>query len=192
MATAPATVPAFDVFGLGPDQARRDWRPFLAWGLVLAGVGAVTVGLPFATGPGAAWLFGVLLMVGGAVQLTTAVRAWEWGGLRPRGLTGAVYLTLGAVLAGLPANVWLTLVLAVGLAVGGVLRAGGAVAERFAGRGWVLASGLLAMLVGGLVGEQWPDAGLWAVGLLAGVDLATSGLTWVMFARGVRAAPAAE
>ena len=182
------------MFGLGPDEARRDWQPFLAWGLVLAGVGVAAVGLPFAADPGTAWLFGVLLLVGGAVQLATAVRAWEWGGLRPRALTGAVYLTLGAVIAGLPADgtVWLTLVLAIGLVVGGVLRAGGAVAERFAGRGWVLATGLLAVLVGALIGEEWPDAGLWAVGLLAGIDLTASGLGWVMFARGVRATPTAE
>jgi uncharacterized membrane protein HdeD (DUF308 family) len=194
MAATAAPAPAFDVFGLGPDEARRDWRPFLAWGLVLAGVGVAAVGLPYATGPGAAWLFGVLLLVGGAVQLTTAVRAWEWGGLRTRALTGAVYLALGAVIAGLSIDgaVWLTLVLAIGLVVGGVLRAGGAVAERFAGRGWVLASGLLMVLAGAVVGEEWPNAGLWAVGLLAGLDLAASGLTWVMFARGVRATPAVE
>ena len=193
MAVHTSAAPAFDVFGLGPDESRRDWRPFLAWGLVLAGVGAFAVGLPFAA-PGAGWLVGALVMVGGAIQLTAAVRAWEWGGLRPRALTGAVYLTLGAVLAGLPTDgaVWLTLVLAIGLAGGGVLRTGGAAAERFAGRGWVLASGLLAVLVGVLIGEQWPDAGLWAVGLLAGLDLSASGLAWVMFARDVRATPAAE
>lgn len=193
MAAIPVA-PAFDVFGLGPDEARRDWRPFLAWGLVLAVVGAAALGLPFATGPGASWLFGVLLLVGGAVQVTTAVRAWQWGGLRPRALTGAVYLATGAVIAGLPTDGagWPTLVLVAGLVVGGALRAGGAVAERFAGRGWVLASGLSAVLVAGLIGEGWPDAGLWAVGLLAGMDLATSGLTWVIFAHGVRATPAAE
>lgn len=139
MAVTPA---AFDVFGLGPDQTRRDWRPFLAWGLVLAGIGVAAAGLPFAADPAAAWLFGVLLLVGGAVQVTTAVRAWEWGGLRPRALTGAVYLALGAALA--------------------------------------------------LAGEEWPHAGLWAVGLLAGLTLTASGLGWVMFARGVRATPTAD
>jgi uncharacterized membrane protein HdeD (DUF308 family) len=191
MANIPANLPAFDVFGLGPDKARHDWRSFLGWGLLLAGVGAVTVGLPIAAAPGSAWLFGVLLLVGGTVQLTAAVRAWEWGGLRPRVLTGAVYLTLGAVIAGLPTDgaVWLPLVLAVGLVVGGALRAGGAATERFAGRGWVLASGVLVVLVGTLIGEEWPDAGLWAVGLLAGLDLSVSGLTWIMLARNVRATP---
>jgi uncharacterized membrane protein HdeD (DUF308 family) len=137
-----AATPAFDVFGLGPDQARRDWQPFLAWGLVLAGIGVAAGGLPLAAEPGA-WLLGGLLLVGGAVQLTTAVRAWQWGGLRPRALTGAaVYLALGAVLT--------------------------------------------------LFGEEWPNTGLWAVGLLAGLYLTASGLGWVMFARGVRATPPAE
>jgi uncharacterized membrane protein HdeD (DUF308 family) len=192
MSARPLAFPGSDLFGLGPDEARPEWRRFLAWGLLLAGVGAAAVGVSFAADPEAAWLVGGLLLVGGVVQVATAVRAWEWGGLRPRVLTGAVYLALGGVTAGLAtgAAAWLTLLLAAGLIVGGVVRAGGAVAERFPGWGWVLASGLVTAAVGSLIGQRWPDAGPWAVGLLAGIDLAASGLSWVMFARGLRTTPA--
>ncbi len=192
MSAHPLAFPGGDVFGLGLDEARREWRRFLAWGLILAGAGAAAVGLSAAADPQTAWLFGGLLLVGGAVQVATAVRAWEWGGLGPRAVTGLLYLALGAVTAGLAggAAVWLTLVLAAGLIVGGVVRAGGAVAERFPGRGWVLFSGLVAAAAGTLVGQEWPDAGPWAVGLLAGIDLTASGLAWVMFAVGLRPGPA--
>ncbi len=121
MSAHPLAFPGGDVFGLGLDEARREWRRFLAWGLILAGAGAAAVGLSAAADPQTAWLFGGLLLVGGAVQVATAVRAWEWGGLGPRAVTGLLYLALGAVTAGLAggAAVWLTLVLAAGLIVGG-------------------------------------------------------------------------
>lgn len=191
MASCPVTAPAFDVFGLGPDTDRRDWLPFLAGGLALAAAGAIAGGLTLAIDPAAGWLVGTLLLLGGAVQVTTAARAWEWGGLRTRTLTGLIYLTLGALVLGLPREiaVGLTLGLVAALVVGGVVRASGAAAERFAGRGAVLASGLVAVSVGLLIGEEWYDAGLWAVGLLAGVDLAASGLAWVVFACGLRPTP---
>jgi uncharacterized membrane protein HdeD (DUF308 family) len=187
----PPTPPVFDLFGLGPDESHRDWQPFLGWGLTLVTVGLAAAGAALASGPESAWVFGVVLFAGGLVQVATAVRAWAWGGLRPRALAGVVYLVAGGVIAGLPstAAVWFPLLLATALVIGGAVRTGGAVAERFTGRRLVLTTGLAAVAIGALVGQEWPDAGLWVVGLPAGIDLFAGGLGWVSFALGLRTAP---
>ena len=45
--------------------------------------------------------------------------------------------------------------------------------------GWlaVLVSGVLTLVLGVLIWIQWPVSGLWAVGVLVGVDLVTTGIS---------------
>ena len=41
---------------------------------------------------------------------------------------------------------------------------------------WLLASGLLSLILGLLIWNQWPVSGMWAVGALVGVNLLGTGL----------------
>ncbi|HZF14749.1 MAG TPA: DUF308 domain-containing protein [Steroidobacteraceae bacterium] len=47
---------------------------------------------------------------------------------------------------------------------------------------WLLASGLLSFLLGALIWGQWPVSGMWAVGILVGVNLLGTGLALVTLA----------
>jgi len=51
-------------------------------------------------------------------------------------------------------------------------------------RGWkgLLASGVLSLLLGLLIWSQWPVSGMWAVGVLVGVNLLGTGLALVTLA----------
>jgi uncharacterized membrane protein HdeD (DUF308 family) len=54
--------------------------------------------------------------------------------------------------------------------------------------GWLfmLASGVIALVLGLLIWKQWPVSGLWAVGILVGVDLLMTGVSMVALATTVR------
>ncbi len=45
---------------------------------------------------------------------------------------------------------------------------------------WVLGSGVLSLLLGLLIWNQWPVSGMWAVGVLVGVDLLSTGISMVV------------
>jgi len=51
-----------------------------------------------------------------------------------------------------------------------------------AGWGWLLGSGLLSLVLGWLIWSQWPISGLWAVGVLVGVNLLATGAALVTLA----------
>lgn len=47
---------------------------------------------------------------------------------------------------------------------------------------WLLASGALSLLLGLLIWRQWPVSGLWAVGVLIGINLLSTGTALVALA----------
>jgi uncharacterized membrane protein HdeD (DUF308 family) len=47
-------------------------------------------------------------------------------------------------------------------------------------------NGIIAILLGILVLAQWPVSGLWAIGMFVGIDLVFRGITWTVFAFGLR------
>jgi len=50
--------------------------------------------------------------------------------------------------------------------------------------GWLfmLLSGVLALILGVMIWRQWPLSGLWAVGILVGVDLLSTGVSMIALA----------
>jgi uncharacterized membrane protein HdeD (DUF308 family) len=44
------------------------------------------------------------------------------------------------------------------------------------GRGWMLASGILSVLLAVMIWRGWPSTALWALGLLVGINLISAGL----------------
>jgi uncharacterized membrane protein HdeD (DUF308 family) len=50
---------------------------------------------------------------------------------------------------------------------------------------WTLVSGIVSLLLGMLIWSQWPLSGVWAVGLLVGINILFSG--WSLIALGAAA-----
>ena len=50
----------------------------------------------------------------------------------------------------------------------------------------ILASGVVTLVLGGLIWNQWPASALWAVGVLVGVDLLVTGIAFLALATTVR------
>ena len=76
--------------------------------------------------------------------------------------------------------------LAAAFMVGGVFRIVAALVDRFLGWQWTLCNGIVTLLLGLLIWQQWPESGLWVLGLFAGIDLVFNGVTWTVLALAAR------
>ena len=162
-------------------------RRFSGW-LIVAAIlfivlGAFAIIEPAVAGLGVALLVGWLLIFGG---ISHVISAFEGGGARRvlfQILAGVVFLLGGYYLLSHPlmALGTLTLLLAAVILVEGVCE----IVTYFRLRdeqasGWMLANGILALVLGGMIWLQWPSSSVWAIGTLVGVNLLFTGITRLM------------
>jgi uncharacterized membrane protein HdeD (DUF308 family) len=158
------------------------WRAWmLARGMVMVLAGGVFLMAPGLASVAAGLAVGAtLVIVGAAVALSSvAVHEPGWGWAAARGVAGAA---IGLLFIADPgaAVVGLTLALSAYFAFVGVLRTGVAWAWRPArGWGWMLASGVLAMLLAAVVAVGWPLDSFYVVGTLLGVEALFDGIAHV-------------
>jgi len=160
-----------------------------AIGILMIIVGVLSLVSPLVTGLAVTLAVGALLIVSGVSQCVLAFRAGAFG----RGvlifLFGVVTLIAGVYLvmqplAGLAS---ITLFLAAYFLVSGILAIVAAFHLRPAPNwGWMLANGVVTLLLGVLIWRQWPVSGAWAVGILFGVQLISSGAALTAIAGAVR------
>jgi uncharacterized membrane protein HdeD (DUF308 family) len=129
-------------------------------------------------------------MIGGIAQGIHAFMVKGWGGFLLELLSAALYLVVGILLLVNPVEgaLALTIVLAVFLIVEGIFKLIMAFRVRdHRGWGWLLASGILSLILGVLIWAEWPASGVWVIGLLVGIQLLFTGWSLVMLALAARA-----
>ena len=158
-------------------------------GIVMIIAGVLSLVLPFAAGLAVTAVIGATLLAGGVVQMLLAFKAGAFG----RGLMIFLLGLLGAV-AGIytlmqpvAALASLTLLLAAYFIATGVLAAIAAFQLRPSqGWGWMLANGIITILLGVMITSQWPLSGAWAAGILVGVHLLSGGVALAALGSAVR------
>lgn len=176
---------------------QKHWRWFLVLGIamVVLGLVAVSYACIVTVTMAATVLFGFFLVAGGIVEIIHAFWVGRWSGMLLHLLVGVLYTFVGIMVIDQPAEaaVQLTLLIAIFLMVTGIFRIVFAVAERFAGSGWVLLNGVVTFILGLMIYKQWPDSSLWVIGLFIGIDLIFNGISWIMLSLGLqRFKPTAE
>ncbi len=160
-------------------------------------VGIIAVGSPLASGLAVTLTVGILLIVGGIGQCLLAFRAGAFGRGLLVFLLGLVALIVGVYLVTQPAAglASITLFLAAYFVVTGIVAIVASLNLRETrGWGWMLANGIVTLLLGFLIWRQWPLSGAWAVGVLFGVQLIMTGIALIAVGTTVRSAtrPAAS
>jgi len=158
---------------------------FIALGVVQILVGMLAIGSPYIATLASAVFLGWLLIVAGVFQGVQAFRARAWQGFLLHFLGAALYLVAGVLVVTRPAAgaLTLTLILAIFLTVEGVSRA--VLAFRLRDHpGWagLLVGGVLGAILGVMIWLKWPSSGLWALGLLIGVNLIFNGFCLIAIA----------
>jgi uncharacterized membrane protein HdeD (DUF308 family) len=170
------------------NRIRKNWGWFFALGVVQIVAGMLAVGFAFSATWASVVALGILLLIAAGAQTAAAVWARDWGGFLLSLLVGVLYAIAGFLTLQHPllAAEGLTLMLAAVLLAGGAFRIIVAVAERFPAWGWVLGNGIITVLLGITIWQQWPGSGLWVLGTFVGIDLIINGVTWSVLAAGVR------
>jgi uncharacterized membrane protein HdeD (DUF308 family) len=169
-------------------RAKSGW--LLALGIALIVLGILALGSEF-TAYAVAWIFGILLIASGGVEVAAAFSARLWSGFFVHLLFGILYFVVGVLMinhpgAGVDA---LALMLAASFLVGGLLRIVVALTHRFSSWGWVLLNGIVTFLLGVMIWQRWPEASEWVIGLIVGIELIFAGWSWVALALAARRLP---
>jgi uncharacterized membrane protein HdeD (DUF308 family) len=186
-----STVASERIEGMLTEEAtsiRKSWGWFLALGIVQIVAGTFAVGFAFSAMLASVVTLGVLLLIAAAAQTAAAIWARDFGGFFLYLLLGVLYAVAGLLTLQYPllAAEGLTFMLAAAFLVGGVYRIVVALVERFPAWGWVLLNGIITVLLGLAIWQQWPGSGLWFLGMFVGIDLIVNGVTWSVLAGVVR------
>jgi uncharacterized membrane protein HdeD (DUF308 family) len=163
------------------------WGLFLAQGVIMIILGVLAVIWPQISTVAVDIYIGWMFLLSGIVGLATmflapSVSAFLWSLL-----TAALSLVVGVLLLWHPVEgtVSLTLVLIAFFIAEGVFQIAVAIRYRDAfpdSWGWMVMSGVTDLILSWLMISGWPATAIWALGLIAGANLITSGLAITMAA----------
>ncbi len=173
------------------DALRGNWLWFVILGASLVVLGTVALGSVVIASLAAAVAIGVLLLLGGAAEAVGAFWCRGWSGFFLELLSGVLSIVVGLLFLRAPAGALaaLTLLLACFLMVGGFFKIVAAVVYRFAAWGWSLAGGIIDVLLGVMIWQEWPASALWVIGLFVGINLLFRGFNWIALGLALRSLP---
>jgi uncharacterized membrane protein HdeD (DUF308 family) len=165
--------------GLGDLQKKWGW--FLAIGIALILIGLMAIALAGLTTLFSVIVLASVLIAGGGIQMINTLKTYRGEGFFLSLLTSIFYLVVGILLFLNPqvGGITLTLLLAAFYMVGGISKMVVSAVNRFANWGWMFFSGFIAFMLGLLIWIEWPQSGLWVIGMFVGIDLITVGWLWV-------------
>lgn len=163
------------------------WAIFLGILMIVLGLAAISKPL-FAT-LAAELFFGWICLFTGIVQLVFAFRTQGVGPFFLKLILAGLYGVSGILLLANPLAGAMSLTMILGLfilfeSIGQIILAFDL--KPMKAWGWVLLSGLVGMVLGILILNQWPFNAPWLIGLLVGINLFFEGLSITLFSSAAR------
>jgi uncharacterized membrane protein HdeD (DUF308 family) len=174
------------------ESVRHHWVMFLIEGIVLVVLGILAVLVPQIASLAATLVFGWILLLSGIVGLISTIRARQAPGFTWSLISALVAIVAGILLLSRPVAgvLSLTAVLLAFLTLEGIVSILFALEHRrgLSGRwGWMLASGILDIVLAAILFANLPGSALWAIGLIVGVNLLFGGWALILMALAARA-----
>ena len=166
---------------------RSHWKLFLIEGIVLVILGLAAVMLPLIATLATAILVGWVFLLSGIIGLAATFRMRHAPGFWWSLLSGIIGIAAGIVLLRWPLSgaLSLTLVLTIFLVLEGVVSIMFALEHKreLSGRwGMMLLSGLVDLLLAGIIFAGLPGTAAWAIGLLVGINMIFGGSALIAMA----------
>lgn len=173
-----------------PKELRKNWGWFFALGLLLMAGGVSAIFAPIIMSALVEQVVGVFFIFGGILMLVQVFMTRDGWDARLIYLILGLFNTLaGAVLLFRPLEgmLALTFILIGALLVNGLIRiAVGVMARPEEGSGWVIAGGVVSVIVSGFLITQYPEISVVLLGIAAGIALLGEGAGYVRFAFGLK------
>ncbi len=172
-----------------PTEISGKWGWFVALGVALLILGGIAFGNLVMATVASVYYVGLLMLLGGVIEIIHAFNVKTWGGFFFWILSGLLYAVAGLVAFCNPllAAGVLTLLLAAALIVSGGFRIWMGIHARPAGGwGWIVATGVITLLLGLIIAAQWPVNSLFVLGLFLAIDLIFQGWGFIAFGLGIK------
>src|SRR5271155_4810793 len=170
---------------------RAHWGMFLFEGIVLVVLGAAAIIVPVIATLAFTLVIGWLFLISGGVGLVTTFWMRHAPGFWWALLSAVIAIAAGDVLIRWAINGMgsLTLVLIAFFVVEGIATIMYAIDHRnqLTGRwGWMLVSGIIDLILAGIIFSGLPESATWAIGLLVGINMVLGGMALIAMALGAR------
>jgi uncharacterized membrane protein HdeD (DUF308 family) len=167
------------------------WKTFLAEGIILVILGIIAIIVPQVATLAVTIMIGWLFLITGAVGLYTTFAMRNMPGFWWSLISALISIAAGVVLLGWPVSgvLSLTFVLIAFFVIEGIATIMFAFDHRneLSGRwGWMLFSGIVDLVLAGLIFAGLPSSAGWAIGLLVGINLVFGGVAMVAMALAAR------
>lgn len=162
---------------------------FVALGVVVFLAGAIAAANLFVATVISVLVVGGMMIAGGVLEIVHSFSIKSWGSFILWFLTGVLYTIAGILTFYNPllATAILTLFIAISLIAAGLARIWAGIWQRnSSGWAWMVAAGILTLLVGLLIMLRWPVNSLWVIGIFLAVDLMFQGLAYITYGLGLR------
>jgi len=178
-------------FGLvqGTTPLRAKWGWIVALGVVYVVAGLIALGSLLSATVASVLIVGIMMIIAGIAEVINAFQIKTWGKFLLWLALGVLYIVAGLAAWDNPllTAVWLTLILGIVLVASGAMRIFlGFNMKEERPWGWVVASGLITLILGIIILVHWPVSSLWALGVFLGVDLVFAGSSWIAIGLGLR------
>ena len=175
---------------------REHWKLFLAEGILLVVLGILAIVVPQVATFAVTIFLGWLFLISGVVGLITTYMARQAPGFWWSLLSAAIAVLAGLILLARPATgiLSLTYVLIAFFIIEGVVTIMYALEHKkeLSGRwAWMLASGIIDLILAGIIFAGLPGTALWALGLLVGINMLFGGTSMIAMAMHARSEPPA-
>ena len=169
------------------DALKTHWKLFLFQGVVMVILGILAVAWPAVATIAVDLYVGWLFLISGLVGLVAMFSARDVPAFFWTLLTAALAIAAGVLLIWRPMEgaLSLTIVLTAFFFAEGIFQIVGSFSYRDVipgSWGWMLASGISDLILAGLLLVYWPVSAAWALGLIVGINLITSGVAIVTIA----------
>jgi uncharacterized membrane protein HdeD (DUF308 family) len=158
----------------------QHWKLYLAEGVMLLALGFIAIVIPPLATLAVTILLGWLLLISGIMGLITTFWMRAAPGFWWSLISAALAVLVGGSLLAMPASgaVSLTIVLVAFFIIEGVVSIMFALDHKreMSGRwGWMLASGVVDLVLGAMIFAGLPSTAAWAIGLLVGINMIFGG-----------------
>jgi uncharacterized membrane protein HdeD (DUF308 family) len=174
---------------MAPLRAGSGW--IIALGIVYVIAGFIALGSVVMATVASVFVVGVMMIIAGVAEVFNAFQIKSWGKFLVWALLGVLYIIAGffAFENPLLAAAVLTLVLGASLVASGLVRIFLAFSmKRESPWIWVALSGLITLLLGGIILAHWPVSSVYTLGIFLGIDLVFAGASWIGLGFGLRRA----
>lgn len=173
------------------NSIHQHWQTFLIEGIILVVLGAAAIVLPMIATLAFTLTIGWLFLIAGGVGLVTTFYMRAAPGFWWALVSAVISLAAGIVLLRWPISgtLSLTLVLIAFFAVEGIVTIFYAIEHKtqLSGRwAWMLFSGIVDLILAGIIFAGLPESATWALGLLVGINMLFGGTAMIGMALAAR------